>query len=257
MRQSEFRFYAELNDFLAKSRRQVDFAYPFRGTPSLKDAIEALGVPHTEVEVILVNGVSVAFDHRLHAGDRVSVYPVFEALDVTPLVRLRPQPLRQPRFLLDVHLGRLAHRLRLFGFDAAYRNDWSDAQLAEIGPRERRIVLTRDRGLLMRRAITHGYYVRATRPDLQLLEVLRRFDLGGSLRPLTRCLDCNGELCTVTPEHIDPASVPPDVEARQLPLVRCSDCRRVYWEGSHVLRLRSVIAEVERQLQVARQEDLA
>jgi uncharacterized protein with PIN domain len=234
----------------------VEFAFPFRGTPCLKDAIEALGVPHTEVDVILVNGVSVTFDHRLQAGDRISVYPVFEALDVTPLVRLRPQPPGQPRFLLDVHLGRLAHRLRLYGLDAAYRNDWTDAQLAEVGPRERRIVLTRDRGLLMRRAITHGYYVRATRPDLQLLEVLRRFDLGGRLRPLTRCLACNGELGNVTPEWIDPASVPPDVEARRLAVVRCGDCRTVYWEGSHVVRLRSVIADVERQLRETRQDAL-
>ena len=99
MQQAQFRFYAELNDFLPRSRRQAEVAYPFRGSPAVKDAVEALGVPHTEVEVILVNGVSVPFDHPLRDGDRVSVFPVFETLDATPWVRLRPQALPQVRFL--------------------------------------------------------------------------------------------------------------------------------------------------------------
>jgi len=248
MQQAQFRFYAELNDFLPRSRRQAEVAYPFRGSPAVKDAVEALGVPHTEVEVILVNGVSVPFDHPLRDGDRVSVFPVFETLDVTPWVRLRPQALPQVRFALDVHLGRLARRLRLFGFDAAYRNDWSDEQLAELAPRERRIVLTRDRGLLMRRAVTHGYYVRATQPDAQLIEVLRRFDLSGSLRPLTRCLVCNGLLLEVAVNQVEPDDLPVDVRANPQRLVRCSDCRRLYWDGSHLRRLRALVAEVEGRL---------
>ncbi len=248
MRQAQFRFYAELNDFLDRSRRQADFAYPFNGSPAVKAAIEALGVPHTEVEVILVNGVSVSFDHPLRGGDQVSVFPVFKSLDITPVLRLRPPPLRQVRFVLDVHLGRLARRLRLMGFDAAYRNDWSDEQLAELAPRERRIVLTRDRGLLMRRAITHGTYVRATQPEAQLIEVLRRFDLGGSLRPLTRCLACNGVLLEVTLDQVDLEDLPPDIRANPQRLVRCPDCRRVYWDGSHLRRLRAIVAEVEDQL---------
>lgn len=248
MRQAQFRFYAELNDFLEKWRRQAVSPYPFNGSPAVKDAVEALGVPHTEVDVILVNGVSVPFNHPLRQGDRVSVYPVFESFDVTPLIHLRPQPLRQVRFVLDVHLGRLARQLRLLGFDAAYRNDWSDETLAEIGPRAQRIILTRDRGLLMRRAITHGYCVRATRPRAQLLEVLRRFDLGDRLRPLTRCLACNGRLSEIAVDQVEPDDVPADVLACPQRLVRCGDCRRVYWDGSHVRRLRAVVAEVEHQL---------
>ncbi len=248
MQQAQFRFYAELNDFLPRSRRQADVAYPFRGAPAVKDAVEALGVPHTEVEVILVNGVSVPFDHPLRGGDRVSVFPVFRTLDVTPWVRLRPPPLRPVRFALDVHLGRLARQLRLFGFDAAYRNDWSDEQLAELAPRERRIVLTRDRGLLMRRAVTHGYYVRATQPDVQLIEVLHRFDLSGSLRPLTRCLVCNGVLLGIAVDRLAPDDLPADVRANPQRLVRCRDCRRLYWDGSHVRRLRAIVAKVEGQL---------
>jgi hypothetical protein len=107
-----FRFYAELNDFLPVGDRQRDVVRTFLGGPSVKDQIEACGVPHTEVDLILVNGCSVGFDHRLGDGDRVSVYPVFEALDVTMVVHLRPRPLREPRFVLDVHLGKLARRLR-------------------------------------------------------------------------------------------------------------------------------------------------
>ena len=251
MPQAQFRFYAELNDFLGRGRRQLDCAYRFRGTPAVKDAVEAFGVPHTEVDVILVNGVSVPFNHRLRDGDQVSVYPVFESLDITPVIRLRPRPLRTTRFALDVHLGRLARLLRLFGFDASYRNDWSDEELADLAPRERRILLTRDRALLMRRAITHGYYVRAVQPDEQLLEVLHRFDLGRDIHPLTRCLACNGPLEGVPVEALDPDILPADVRARSQRIMRCSECHRVFWEGSHVRRLRALVAEVESHLQAA------
>jgi hypothetical protein len=238
-----------------RARRQAEFDYLFSGTPAVKDAIEALGVPHTEVDVVLVNDVSVAFDYLLRDGDRVSVFPVFESLDVTPLLRLRPKPLRQVRFALDVHLGRLARMLRLVGFDAAYRNDWSDDELAELAPREGRILLTRDRGLLMRRAITHGYCVRAAHPEHQLVEVLQRFDLGGDLRPLTRCLACNGVLQEIAANEVEAGAVPPDIRATPQRLVRCSDCRRVYWDGSHVRRLRAVVASVEARLRADGQPD--
>ena len=105
VRDAEFRFYEELNDFLPPEKRKRSFAYMFEGTPSIKDAIEAVGVPHTEIDIILVDGRSVGFDHRLRGGERVAVYPMFEAIDVSPLVRLRPQPLRITRFVVDVHLG--------------------------------------------------------------------------------------------------------------------------------------------------------
>lgn len=104
MRHAHFRFYAELNDFLPLSCRQVTFEHTFEGRVSVKDMIEALGVPHTEVDLILVKGAPVAFSYLVRDGDRVSVYPVFEALDIGPLTRLRPEPLREPRFVLDTHL---------------------------------------------------------------------------------------------------------------------------------------------------------
>jgi len=157
----EFRFYAELNDFLPRRHRFVTVERRFDGDASVKDLIEAAGVPHTEVDLVIVNGESVDFRYRVRDGDRVAVYPVFEALDIGPIASVRPEPLREPRFFVDVHLGRLARHLRLLGFDTAYERDCDDAHLATTAAAEGRIVLTRDAGLLKRNMVTHGLFVRA------------------------------------------------------------------------------------------------
>src|SRR5205823_11484961 len=129
---AQFRFDEELNDFLAPALRKREFDYSFRGTPAVKDAIEAIGVPHTEVDLVLVDGESVDFTRRLTGGERVAVYPVFERLDIAPVTRLRARPLRRTRFVLDVHLGKLARNLRLLGFDALYRTDYDDATIIRL-----------------------------------------------------------------------------------------------------------------------------
>src|SRR5262245_53402688 len=154
-----FRFYEELNDFLAPERRGREFACRCARAATTKHMIEALGVPHTEVELVLVNGESVGFDRLLADGDRVAVYPKFEALDVTPLLRVREQPLRDTRFVADAHLGGLAHLLRMTGFDTLYDNHYADDEIERIALAQGRVVLTRDRELLKRRGITHGCYV--------------------------------------------------------------------------------------------------
>ena len=243
MPQALFRFYAELNDFLPRERRQVAFTYGVTGRASVKDAIEALGVPHTEVDLILVGGVSVEFSYRVADGDQISVYPVFEALDITPLVRLRPRPLREPAFVLDTHLGKLAGHLRLLGFDTLYRNDYADEYLVRVSVDEQRIVLTRDRGVLKRRELTHGYCVRASDPHAQIREVLERFDLWGAARPFTRCLSCNGWL-EATPLAAVVDRVPPDVQAHQTEYQRCAGCGRVYWRGSHYAHLSRLVEAI-------------
>ena len=184
---AQFRFYEELNDFLAPALRKCEFPYAFTGTPSVKDAIEAIGVPHTEVDLVLVDGESVDFTRRLTGSERVAVYPVFERLDIAPVTRLRARPLRRTRFVLDVHLGKLARYLRLLGFDALYRTDYDDATIIRLSLDEQRIILTRDRGVLKHAAVTHGYWVRSTVPRQQLGEVVRVFDLGSNSRPFTRC----------------------------------------------------------------------
>jgi len=240
--QATFRFYAELNDFLAPERRYVPFEYAFLDIASVKDRIESFGVPHTEVDLILVNGSPVDFTYRVADGDRVSVYPVFEALDIAPLARLRPQPLRDPRFVLDVHLGRLAAYLRLMGFDALYRNCYTDEQLAAISRDEHRILLTRDVGLLKRGAVSHGYFVRETAVGRQVAEVVARFDLCRLVRPFSRCMRCNTPL-----EVADKASVLAEVPPRTAELYdefrRCPRCRRVYWKGGHYRRMRLILEE--------------
>ncbi len=235
-RRAFFRFYAELNDFLQPSQRFQDAERALHGTPAVKDIIEAIGVPHTEVDLLLVNGESQGFDYRLQDGDRVSVYPAFEALDIGAATRVRPVPLREPRFLLDVHLGRLARLLRLLGFDAAYAPGAEDDRLAVSAASERRILLTRDRQLLKRRLVTHAYCLRSQAPLEQALEVLQRFDLTSRAAPLTRCLRCNGRLQAIGLEEACDR-LPPGVRTRVTRLAECLDCRRLYWDGTHYPRL--------------------
>lgn len=225
------RFYAELGDLLPPERRGREFAHVCAGGSSVKDVVESLGVPHTEVDLLLVNGISVGFAERLAEGDRVSVYPVFEAIDISSATRVRPAPLRVTRFAVDAHLGRLAGYLRLCGLDTLYRRDWQADELVKVA-RSGRVLLTRDRGLLKRAAVTHGYLVASQTPRVQLREVLERFDLWGGLRPFTRCSLCNG---VVTPVAKD--SVVHLLQARTATgfqeFWRCGDCGQVYWRGAH------------------------
>jgi hypothetical protein len=243
MATATFRFYEELNDFLAPERRRREFAAPCARAATAKHMIEALGVPHTEVELILVNGESVGFDHLLRDGDRVAVYPKFEALDIAPLLRVRERPLRSLAFVADAHLGGLARLLRMTGFDTLYDNAFRDDAIEAIAVREGRIVLTRDRELLMRRWITHGCYVRALRSAEQLREVFARLDLAGSARPFTLCLTCNAPLRGVEKARVLDR-LPPSVRVRYDRFSTCDRCGRVFWEGSHWQRMRALVDEL-------------
>ena len=242
MPQVTLRFYEELNDFLTPELRKRDFTHAFGRRTSVKDMIESFGVPHTEVEIILVNGASVDFTHIVQDGERISMYPVFEGLDVTPILRLRPEPLRTPRFILDTNLGRLAGYLRLLGFDCLYRNDYDDSTVAETAQREQRTVLTRDRALLQHRIIDHGYFVREVRPRFQVKEVLARFDLYRLVKPFSRCTRCNGEL-----RDVDKAAIVDRLEPKTKKYFdtfkRCASCQQIYWQGSHYERSLKLLAE--------------
>lgn len=235
-----FRFYEELNDFLPPGRRKRSFRHDLKGWPSVKDAIESLGVPHTEVDLILVDGSSVGFSYRLSGGERVSVYPVFESLNITSLTHLRPRPLRRPAFILDVHLGRLASYLRILGFDTLYRNDYADPEIVRRSLAEGRTILTRDRGILKTGAVTHGYWIRSQEPLEQLREVVERLDLRSCARPLTRCPVCNGRLHRVEKREV--AALLP-AKSRELyeEFSRCSDCGKVYWRGSHYAKILELV----------------
>ena len=243
MSRVQLRFYEELNDFLAPALRKVDITHTFDRRASVKDMIESFGVPHTEVDIILVNGQSVDFSYIVQDGDRISVYPMFESLDVSPLLRLRPAPLRSPAFVLDTNLGRLARYLRLLGFDCLYQNDYDDDTVATIADREQRTVLTRDRALLQRRIITRGYFVREVRPRLQVKEVLTRFDLYRLVAPFSRCIRCNGALQDVDKQSIE-ARLEPKTRKYFESFMRCSDCGQIYWQGSHHARSLRLIEEL-------------
>lgn len=227
-----FRFYEELNDFLPEEQKKIAFSFRFTGTPSVKDSIEALGVPHTEVDLIMVDGKSVTFHHLLRGGERVAVYPVFEALDISALQHLRPGPLRETRFILDVHLGKLARYLRLAGFDSVYNQELEDPQLAEISQKEERILLTRDVGLLKRKMVTRGYWVRSQDPKIQLREVIQRFDL--TLQQfLGRCAECNGEIKAIAKEAIEDR-LEANTRKYYNDFFICTSCGNIYWRGTHV-----------------------
>lgn len=243
-----FRFYAELNDFLAPHLRHRSFEHEFEGTPSVKDRIESLGVPHTEVDLLLIDGRSADFGRLLRGAERIAVYPVFEAFDVSSASRLRPAPLREPRFIVDVHLGRLAGYLRALGFDTLYANDFSDEHIIVTAQDEHRIILTRDTGLLKDGRVTHGRYVHAIDPPRQLREVVDRFQLDDLFEPFSRCIRCNGELRSIDADAlfgpVAEGQIPTGVLERFDTFTRCRDCGRVYWPGSHQDRLRERFGSV-------------
>jgi uncharacterized protein len=239
------RFYAELNDFLAPDRRQRDVRYEFLVPPAVKDVIEAFGVPHTEVDLVLANGISVGFGYRLADGDHISVYPTFERLDIAGLTA-QPEPLREVRFVADGHLGTLARYLRLLGFDTRCDTEWSDETLATTSVSERRILLTRDRDLLKRRAVTHGLFLRHDDPRHQIVDVVRRLHLGKRLHPFTRCMACNGLLKDVDKDLVQ-EQLQPRTQQQFDEFRSCRDCHRVYWKGSHHRRLLELVAYVRAQ----------
>ena len=242
---ASFRFYAELNDYLPPGRQYGTVEKRFFVPASVKNMIESLGIPHTEVDLILVNGESSDFSRLVRNGDRVAVYPVFESIDITPVLRLRPQPLRETKFVLDVHLGRLAGYLRLLGFDALYSNRAGDLELVRISAEQSRTLLTRDRGVLKHSAVTHGYWLRETDSLRQTAEVVRRFDLARSLRPLTRCMVCNQPLREVSKAEIR-GRVPQGTLEWCDKFRECAACLRVYWYGSHCRRIERWIEELQK-----------
>jgi len=242
MAQVQLRFYEELNDFLPPALRKTTITYELTRRASVKDVIESFGVPHTEIELILANGRSVDFSYIVQAGDRISVYPMFEALDISPLIRLREKPLRELRFIIDANLGRLARYLRLLGFDTLYRNNYPDQEIARIAQQDRRIVLTRDRALLQHKSITHGYFVRSDKPREQVKEILARLDLYDHVHPFTRCLRCNGEMEDVEKHTVD-HQLQPRTRQYYDRFRRCTACGQAYWRGSHFERMERLCEE--------------
>ena len=226
------RFYEELNDFVRPEDCKQDIVFQLFGYPTVKDVIESFGVPHTEVDLIIVNGESVNFDYHLKADDHISVYPKFESFDIKGITQLRSEPLREVKFILDVHLGKLAKFLRLLGFDSVYKNQQDDKKIIQTAKQEKRIILTRDIGILKHNEVTHGYYVRSDDPKKQLGEIVQRFDLKDQVNPFTICLECNGLLNQI---HKDKITHLLDEATRKYydTFYMCRECQKIYWKGSH------------------------
>jgi hypothetical protein len=240
VRSASVRFYGSLNDFLPAARRQSTIVCPFDNSPSVKDLLEALGVPHPEIDLLIVDGRSVDFSYRVRGGDRVAAYPLIRTFDLGDATRLRPLPQTEPRFIADVHLGRLAAYLRLAGFDAKYRNDYSDREIVAISASEDRVLLTRDIGVLKHGIVKRGYFMRETQPVRQLVEALRRFDLVTAAAPFSRCLRCNSRLHGVATDRVQHL-LPARTRDRYKEFARCATCGRIYWQGSHYSRMRLFI----------------
>jgi len=237
------RFYEELNDFLHKKNKKRDIVVYFFNHPSVKDMIESFGVPHTEVDLILVNGNSVEFDYHLGPDDRISVYPKFESFNIQEITKLRKSPLRNIKFILDVHLGKLAKYLRLLGFDTIYQNKMDDASIVNQSKKERRIILTRDIGILKRNRVQHGYYVRSDDPKNQIKEIIQRFDLKNSISPFSRCLECNGLLKKVSKKEVE-NSLDAATKKYFTTFFMCTQCEKIYWKGSHYKQMAEFLREI-------------
>jgi uncharacterized protein with PIN domain len=233
-----FRFYGQLNDFLPWELRHCRFARPLGDPASVKDRIEALGVPHPEVDVVIVNGEPADFTYRLQDGDEIAVYPVFHAVDVGGVPRVGADPPQPVRFVLDIHLRKLATLLRLAGFDALLLSD--DEQVAAVSASQGRVALTRDIGLLKRSIIRHGYWIRQTNPELQFVEVLQRFDLADRMDPFVRCMECNTLLVPVAADAVA-ERLPPGTRECFSEFHECRGCGRIYWQGSHYEQLVRVL----------------
>ena len=241
--QVTLRFYAELNDFLPADKRQQDWLIDLDRRTSIKDLVESLGVPHTEVDLLVANGDIIDFSYVPKCGDRISVYPEFRSLSLGH--HLKPDLDPNPKFVLDAHLGKLAGYLRMLGFDTIYDPDSSDLDLAFASKADGRILLTRDIGLLKRKIVFRGYYVRETEPKRQIIEVIKQFKLLDKINPFGRCAHCNDLLIDVPKGEIIHLLLPKTIlyydEFR-----RCRGCGKIYWKGSHheaILRLIEFIQE--------------
>jgi uncharacterized protein with PIN domain len=238
------RFYEELNDFLPEERKKKRFEHQFIDRTSVKDLIESLGVPHTEVDLILVNGNSIGFKYIINNGDDISVYPVFESLDISEVQHLRPKPLRKPKFVTDVHLGRLTRYLRMIGFDVSYKNNFDDDEIVSASLKEKRAILTKDRGILKRNEVTHGYCVRSIKVEEQVREILDRFDLKKDIKEFSRCLECNQLLVPIKKKEVID-ELPPKVAQTQNEFYQCPSCMKIYWKGTHYQRMFSFIQSLK------------
>ena len=241
--QATISFFGSLNDFLPQNRKNSHHWVAFEDGRGVKDLVESLGVPHSEIDVLIVNGTSVNFGFRLNGKSHIEVYPCFTAPQKDSLLHLQPPVPENPSFILDVHLGKLTHLLRMMGFDSLYRNNFRDKEIVEIAHDQNRIILTRDKGILKYRLVSSGYWVRSTDTNIQIKEVTSRFSLCSRKKPFTICMECNGKLKPVQKQEIE-SLLEENTVKYFTKFAKCSNCGKIYWEGSHYLMLRDRIGNI-------------
>ena len=245
MRKVSVTFYGYLNKLLPRDRRDKPIYGELKDSRSIKDLIEAMGIPHTEVGRILVGGSTSPISAQLMGGEDIHIYPAFIDLD-QPLGETTPPPMPK-KFILDVHLGTLAKYMRALGIDTLYENYYSDEEIVETALREGRTILTRDRGILKRRSVKDGYLVKSNKSREQLMEIFINFDLLPSVDIFSRCLRCNGPLEEVAKKEID-HELDPLTRKFYHEFFRCTSCRGLYWKGGHWERMSLFIHDFLTQL---------
>lgn len=245
MATATFTIYDDLNYFLPRRYKHKPIIHEWDWKASVKDMIESLGVPHPEIDLLIVNDTSVDLDYIVEDGDNIHVYPMpyFHTHPHANKTRIIPAYDDRPRFILDTHLGRLASYLRMMGFDTLYRNDYPDDELAEVSSAEQRILLTRDVGLLKRSLVVYGYYVRNTNPRKRLHEVAQRYDLIEQMQPFQFCMRCNGEL-----HQVDRGDIIDQLTEKTATYYndfhQCRNCEQIYWKGSHYVKMEKLLDDV-------------
>jgi len=235
-------FYNELNKFLPQEKRDTDFEFQFTSRRSVKDLIESFGIPHTEIDVIFVNDTSVDFSYIVQDGDNIKTYPASETLNSETIKHLKPR-FETIKFLVDIHLNKLARYLRLLGLDAICEKNLTSERLIEKALDENRILVTRSRNLLRTKEITLGVLIKEDIPEKQLEEIFHRYDFSPHCNPFTRCMECNTILQPIEKEKIIDR-LPPKVKVAYQSFTICTNCDKIYWQGTHIEKLNELIERI-------------
>lgn len=239
-------FNQDLRPFLKTNQSQI--TYPLTRRANIKDILEALGIPHTEVGKIILHNRAPAkkeltFSYLPQPGDRLEVLAHVPPLDPTQPTLLIPKALGEIRFIVDVNVGKLSRLLRLLGLDTQFHWQQNDQEIAQLACKEKRIVLTKDLGLLKRNQIQWGHFVRASQPRDQLLEVLNFYGLKPPFKLFSRCLACNTPLKKI-PKTIILNRLQPKTELYFHKFKYCPRCAKIFWPGSHQERMSRMLKDL-------------
>jgi uncharacterized protein with PIN domain len=236
-------FIGELNDFIQQRAKFTSISHSISFPSSIKDVIESIGVPHPEIDIILANNRSVDFSYQVQHGDEFHIYPYNVHPQTSRIIHLAPQYMDVPTFVVDTHLGKLTSYLRMLGFDTIYQNDYDDQRLAEISSQEDRTLLSRDIGLLKRKVIKRGYYIRSRIPRNQLIETINRYQLVNKMIPFKRCIQCNGLLNPI-PKSMIQMQLQDKTRQYYDEFKICDSCSKIYWKGSHYYHMKDFIGQI-------------